>query len=98
MGHDRLDTTQIYLSDVASYLARARQPVNVAAGASVILEHLCAPPDAIRAPNAAGRHRRACDVDHMAGLQRPRPYRERRGLGGRTLRGGRDRRVTDKAG
>jgi integrase len=40
MGHERLDTTQVYLSDVASYLARMRQPINVADGAATILASL----------------------------------------------------------
>jgi site-specific recombinase XerD len=38
MGHERLDTTQIYLADVADYLQRFRRPIGIADGATAILE------------------------------------------------------------
>jgi len=40
MGHERLDTTQVYLADVADYLNRMRRPVGITQGASAILETL----------------------------------------------------------
>ena len=40
MGHERLDTTQVYLSDVADYLNRVRRPMGIGLGAAAILEAL----------------------------------------------------------
>lgn len=38
MGHEGLETTEVYLSDVRSYLTRVRRPTNVQAGALQIVE------------------------------------------------------------
>lgn len=45
MGHERLDTTQVYLADVADYLNRIRRPMGIALGAALILDSLAAATD-----------------------------------------------------
>lgn len=40
MGHERLETTQVYLVDVADYLNRIRRPMGIALGAAAILNSL----------------------------------------------------------